>query len=223
MISIKRCMFCIFGLYLFLFPLFRLTADTEVHGRSIDQIIAEIEEKQNVDTISRINPDRVSVEHLEELGDAVMDIMLQDRQQHEWMDQMMGGDGSEQLASMHRFIGYRYLQNDGDLTSGLWGPGMPGYGMMGPGMMGSRQWNNGWYGLRGPDRISEWFIPWIVIFFLIVLIAVSVLVIVLSKSKKSHRLPGTSGSPDEIIRLRYAAGEITREEYLQKINDLKKP
>lgn len=184
MTIIKRCAIGILSLSFLLVPAFVLTANEGGHGSGIDQIIAEIEQTQGVDTISEINPDRVSPKLLEELGDAVMGIMISDEQQHEWMDQMMGGEGSEQLASMHRLMGYRYLQSNGDLSSGLWGPGMSGYGMMGPGMMGSWGVSSGWYGPGSPDVMAGLMTPWLCAICLVLLIAVIVLIIALVKAKR---------------------------------------
>jgi len=144
-----------------------------------------------------------------------MDIMLQDEQRHEWMDQMMGGEGSEQLASMHRLMGYRYLQSNGDLSSGLWGPGMSGYGMM-----GSWGGNSGWYASGSPDVMAGLMNPWLCAICLVLLLAVIVLIIALVKAKRIRRTFG-SGTAKEIIRSRYAKGELSRKDYLQLKNDLK--
>lgn len=86
------------------------------------------------------------------------------------------GEGSESLASAHRWMGYRYL-TDGSVY-GYRGGHM---GMMGPGMMG-----RGW-GFNGSDARS---IPY--------------------------------NSPEDILKQRYARGEISREEYLQAIEDLER-
>ncbi|MFO7848720.1 MAG: hypothetical protein R6V67_02060, partial [Spirochaetia bacterium] len=68
-----------------------LWAQEEAHGRSVDVIINEIKQEQNAETIAEIQPDRVDTEILEELGDAVMGLMIADETRHEWMDEMMGG------------------------------------------------------------------------------------------------------------------------------------
>ena len=187
-----------------------LWAQEEEHGRSADVIINEIKREQNVETIGEINPDRVDTEILEELGDAVMGLMIADEAQHEWMDEMMGGEGSEQLDSTHRWMGYQYLQNNGNL--GAFGPGMMGPGMMGSWGYGGGTWGpsmmGGWF---GPAGTGGWFVPWIWIVGFLVIGAVIVLVIILTR-----RHGGNKNSPAnalEILRSRYAKGEISREEF----------
>ncbi|MCF7929507.1 MAG: hypothetical protein K9L68_12035 [Spirochaetales bacterium] len=86
-----------------------LLAQVEEHGRSADVIINEIKREQSVGTIVEINPDRVDTELLEELGDAVMGLMITDETRHEWVDEMLGGESPEQLDSTHRWMGYQYL------------------------------------------------------------------------------------------------------------------
>jgi len=210
-----------------------LWAQEDGHGRSADVIINEIKQDQSVESITLIDPDQVSPALLEELGDSVMGLMIADEQQHVWMDEMMGGEGSEQLASTHRWIAYNYLQNDGNLTT--WGPGM-----MGPGMMGSRNLttqDNGWGYGRGSmmGRSGNW--PnsgwdygrggmmgwsgswWLWIVFLVILVVIAGIVVALFRSRRS----GTNGSHDalEILRSRYAEGKISREEYQQMMKELK--
>ena len=62
------------------------------HGRSIESIEEEIVRAQGVTSIDAVDPGAVSPSLLEELGDAIMAKMIDDEQQHEWMDEMMGGD-----------------------------------------------------------------------------------------------------------------------------------
>lgn len=104
---------------------FPVVADSD-HSTSIEEVIHEIRENLGLKTDEQINPEDVPPRLLEKLGEAVMSERHPDQEQHAWMDQMMGGEGSESLASAHRWMGYRYLQ-------GGYGPGR-GMGMMGYGM-----------------------------------------------------------------------------------------
>ncbi len=196
-----------------------LWAQVEGHGRTADVIINEIKQNQSVESIIQIDPNQVTPALLEELGDAVMGLMIGDEQQHEWMDEMMGGEDSPQLASNHRWIAYNYLQNDGELNT--WGPGMMGFGIGGHGMMGNWNFNrigNGWG--YGPGNMMGWsgsWWGWIITLVVIIVIAAIVIAIYLSRKK------GTSNPQEalEILRTRYAEGKITREEYQQMLKELK--
>lgn len=201
----------------FLMVTVTISAQDAGHGRDIETIVAEIQQLQGVDTFTAIDPDTVPPALLEELGDAVMDRMIGDEERHSWMDQMMGGDGSEQLSAAHRWMGYRYLRGGGgDLDA--WGPGWMGPGMMGPG--GMHGWMHGWYGdvsYRGRGPAGRWFHPWYWMLSPIVLILAVVLIVVFvilfTQRRKRRDLVGTrSADATEILRARYARGEITREE-----------
>lgn len=126
----KATLLLLFGVLLVV-PTF---ADTDPHGEDLDAILGEIREAQGVGSVEEIDPNDVSEERLERLGDAVMGEIHPDDDQHEWMDRMMGGEGSESLSAAHRWMGYRYL--------------VGGFGMMGPGMMGGR---SGWGMMGNPD------------------------------------------------------------------------
>ena len=197
-----------------------LWAQEESHGRAADVIINEIKQNQSAGSIALIDPEQVSPALLEELGDAVMGLMIADEQQHEWMDAMMGGEGSEQLASTHRWIAYNYLQNDGKLDT--WGPGMMGIGMGGRGMMGgwNRNWSNSDWGY-GPGNMMGWsgnWWGWIIA--LVMIIAFATLIIALFRSRRAS--PSDSQGALDILSNRYAAGKISKEEYQQMSKELKK-
>lgn len=199
-----------------------LWAQEEAHGREVSVIVAEIKAEQDVKRLSEINPDAVDPKLLEELGDAVMALTIADEEQHRWMDRMMGGEGSEQLSSAHRWIGYNYLRNDG--TTSQWGPGMMGYGgLMGPGMMWGHGWGRGWNSGWNPTGrmvpwANPWMNPWVWGFGIVLLGAVIAVVVALIRRRRFGHTGGGSSRSMDILRARYARGEISRDEF-QKIRE----
>jgi len=168
---------------------------------SVELILREIKTDQNVEETDKIDPDRVSDVRLIELGEALMELMVPNERQHELMDEMMGGEGSESLDAMHRSMGYHYLSGGGEAS---W---RSGWGMMGPGMM------NNWQG----NMLSASPLVWIIV----VILAVAAVVLALLLSVRKHQGTGRSREgAREILQQRYAGGEISRDEYLQILNDL---
>ena len=86
-----------------------LWADSDRHDTSIDEIIGRIYTSIDIEKGDQIDPELVAPTLLEALGDAVMGEVHPETELHEWMDEMMGGEGSESLAAAHRWMGYRYL------------------------------------------------------------------------------------------------------------------
>ncbi len=179
-----------------------------IHDKSLEAVLAEIRASQGLEKYDRIDPDKVSDEQLEELGDAVMSVMHPDSRQHEWMDNMMGGEGSATLSAMHRIMGYNYLR--GYYGGGIMGPGMMGPGMMGPGMMGGPSafgpWQRG-YGMMdfGYGNTFIW------ILFLIIAVVIVYLIVRIT-SMKRITAPSTD-TPLEILKKRYAKGKITKDDF----------
>ncbi len=97
--------------------------------KSLEQVLSYIMSKQDVDSIDRIDCNKVSDAEFEELGDAMMERMAGNHELHEQMDEMMGGEGSESLRQMHIFMGMNWLS-----CSDSAGMGME-RGMMMPMMM----------------------------------------------------------------------------------------
>jgi putative membrane protein len=92
---------------------------------------------------------------------------------------------------------------------GMMGPGMMGPGMMGPGMMGWGWWG-GWFG-------------WIfmIIFWALVIVGLIFLIKWLASFSRSGVSYGKEqDSALDILKQRYAKGEINREEFDQKKKDL---
>jgi putative membrane protein len=82
-----------------------------------------------------------------------------------------------------------------------------GWGMMGPGMMGGFGW--------------MWFMPiFFILFWGLVIWGIVALVRGLSGSRGADSVPPTADSALEILKRRYARGEINKEEYEEKKKDL---
>jgi len=180
-------------------PLF---SDENSHGKSIEQVFELIRDEQNVASNKDINPEKVSDDLLEEFGEAVMSLMHPDERQHEWMDNMMGGEGSASLRSAHIMMGYNYLTGGNSFT----GRGMMGNGWMMP-MMGSpysRDWGMHSFFLN-PGNIAMF------IGIIIVIGAVIAFLIFLNNKKAD------SQNPIDILKIRLAKGEITKDVF----NELK--
>jgi uncharacterized membrane protein len=151
-----------------------------------------------------------------------MDLMHPNDREHEFMDEMMGGEGSASLEYMHRMMGYRYL------SSGLLSPGYPmtGRGLMSIAMMGGMPmmgWgtHHGWGGgnnglfLRSMRGGFLGFYIWRIIMWIVLLGVIGVIIWLVIRSQKQH---GTYRQPEEdlpleIAKRRYAKGEISREEF----------
>jgi len=188
-------------------------ADTDVageeeHGKPLEVVLQEIRESQGIGEKEKIDPDKVSDEQLEELGDAVMSVMHPDPREHEWMDNMMGGEGSSTLSAMHKIMGYNYLMGS---FGGMMGPGMMGRGMMGQGMMGQGMMDRGIMDF-GYGGILMW------ILFLILITVIIYLIIQATKTRGIVTSPAET--PLEILKKRYAKGEITKQEFEKMKKDL---
>jgi hypothetical protein len=66
-------------------------AEVDGHDRSLEEVTSEIRNALSLDMDEKIDPDAVPEDLLIALGDAVMGTYVNDPEQHEWMDQMMGG------------------------------------------------------------------------------------------------------------------------------------
>jgi len=180
-----------------------------VHERPLEIVLQEIRTNQGLGKSDRIDPEKVSDEQLEELGDALMSVMHPDPREHEWMDNMMGGEGSATLSAMHRIMGYNYL-------GGYYG-GMMGPGMMGSGMMSSSPAYDPWQRGHGMMDIGYGNVfMWII--FLILLTVIIYLVIQATRTKRI--VAPSKETPLEILRKRYAKGEITKDDFERMKKDI---
>jgi len=183
-------------------------AGEEAHGKPLEVVLQEIRESQGIGEKEKIDPDKVSDEQLEELGDAVMSVMHPDPREHEWMDNMMGGEGSSTLSAMHKIMGYNYLRDSygGMMGRGMMGPGMMGRGMMDRGMMDRGIMDFGYGGI----------LMWILFLILITVI----IYLIIQATKTRGLVASTAETPLEILKKRYAKGEITKQEFEKMKKDL---
>ncbi len=182
----------------------------------LNQALQEILNAQGVSDVKSIDCSKVTEKQLEDLGNAFMDVMHPDSSEHEFMDRMMGGEKSPTLVSMKRLMGARYL--------GCYKGEVPFGGMMGP-MYRGRGYGDDYYDRRWPHMPMMYGNgPWGMmggcggIFMWILSIAVIILLIFLII--RWARPAGTGEGPLDILKRRYAKGEITKDEFEQKKKDL---
>jgi len=108
-----------------------------------------------------------------------MDVAVPNERQHEFMDQIMDGEGSSSLEAMHRSMGYSFLASGGTSGPGVGIRGPGGWGMMGPGMMGGWGWGGGRFGGAMSAGIGVW-IP-------VAILAAAVVVLALSLAARRRR------------------------------------
>ena len=164
---------------------------------------SEIEEGKKL-VESKISCDKLSNEQLEAIGDYYME-QMHPGEAHEIMDNMMGGEGSDSLKQVHINMARRLYCNDNVYI----GYGMMGSGgmmnMMGRGMMG------GYPASYDYNNYGYWNIFWILLFVATIFLIVWII----------HRFgikKTASETPLNILRKRFAKGEITKKEF----EDLKK-
>jgi putative membrane protein len=191
-----------------------VTAQGE-QGKSLNEIIGEIRQAQGLKPDQQIDCNKVTDQQFEELGEAWMDAAIPDPQHHEMMDGMLGGPGSKSLANAHRRMGAQYL---GCIRGGGYGnwmyPGNSGFDGMGGMMYGNGYGHGGWMYSWG-GGIFMWII-------MIAVIAVVVYIIVAPISSRQNRTQGQqpTESAQEILKKRYAKGEISKEEYERMKKDI---
>ena len=198
-------------LYL-LFILFFLQLTVSVfaddhHDLSIYDVLKEIRNEQGVEKNSQIDPEKVSDKLLEELGDAVMSVNHPNEKVHEWMDNMMGGEGSESLKARHIAMGYNYLTG---ITGRSYGRGYENMPMMGGGFM----MGNG-YNMMGQFGAYPWF-GGIFMGLLFLALIGGVIFFAVYAVKKNNSGQNEELTALEILKRRYVSGEITKEEYEEK-------
>ena len=165
----------------------------------------EIEEGKKL-VESKISCDKMSNEQLETIGDYYME-QMHPGEAHEIMDNMMGGEGSESLKQVHINMAKRLYCNENFYI----GYGMMGSGrltnMMGRGMMGSYPASYDY------SNYGYWNIFLILLFAAVFFL--TVWIIYRFGIKKT-----ASETPLNILRVRFARGEITKKVIEEKKKDL---
>ncbi len=132
------------------------------------------ETKQLID--SGISCDKLTNEQFEEIGDYYME-QMHPGEAHEYMDEMMGGEGSESLKQIHINIARRVYCNENVY-------GMMSYSMMGGGMAGNYYYqnpkNNNFY----QNSSLELQIFFYVLLVLVIIILVLIILLLINKLKK---------------------------------------
>lgn len=161
------------------------------------------ETKQIID--SEISCDKLTDEQLEAMGDYYME-QMHPGEAHEMMDQMMGGEGSDSLKQMHIQMAKRLYCNED--VGGMMGGGM--MNMMGSGGMMNMMGTNMMGGSFGGG--SWWLWSFVgMLFWIALLVALILLIIWLYKKVTGQATNG--GSALEILKRRFAKGEISKKEF----------
>ena len=181
--------------------------------KSIDTILAEIRLEQNITSSAPIDISKVTSAKLEELGDSVMEKVIGNTAVHDRMDIALGGDGSTSLANVHLRVGYDYLAGIPITMMTFMGAGamMGGYGYYAQ--------NNNLTGFNGMMGNYGWI--WVIVGLLGVIVLIAVGVNLVSHSSKRHNIVSDTNALN-ILKERYARGEITREEYTKMSDEIKK-
>ena len=154
------------------------------------------ETKQLID--SGISCDKLTDEQLEAIGEYYME-QMHPGEQHELMDKMMGGDGSDTLKQMHIQMAKRLYCNED--VGGMMNM------MMGNNMMGNYPT---YYGYN-----NFWNILWLIFLIGIIVLIIWLIYNFTKKGKESE-------TPINILQKRYAKGEINKKQFDEMKKELRK-
>ncbi|MEK6875364.1 MAG: hypothetical protein AABX30_01640 [Nanoarchaeota archaeon] len=131
--------------------------------------------KQLID--SKISCDSLTNEQLEEIGDYYME-QMHPGEAHEYMDSMMGREGSESLKQIHINLARRIYCNEN--VGGMMGGGM----MAGRGMMGNYYYQNPQNNNIYKNSFLGFQIFFYIILILIIVTLVLMIILLINKSKQ---------------------------------------
>jgi len=167
---------------------------------------------------SRVSCNDLTDDQLEEIGDYAMELM-HPGEAHETMDEMMGGEGSEQLRQAHIAMARRRYCRDQSGMMGGYGSMMGGFnGMMGGGMMnmmGGGMMMGGYPGY-GYGLGYSWAGMTLGFLFMVLFWGLVIWFIVWLIRSGSRQ-----ESAVEILRKRFAKGEISKKQFEEMKKELK--
>src|SRR3989344_4681641 len=206
--------FSLFAVFVFNTQTVRAHGDS-LHTESIETVLQAILNQQKVSTIQRLDLSKISDDDWERLGDAVMELQ-HPGQAHEVMDQMMGGEGSESLRQMHINMGKAYLGYGGNYGHEMMSGGM--MGMMNMMMEGGGNPMMGYFSTN-PMGTFGWGFGWIfmILFWGLIILGIIALLKWTANQGKSQT---QDRSALDILKERYAKGEIDKKEFEEKKKDL---
>jgi uncharacterized membrane protein len=180
--------------------------------KSIDTVIAEIRQEQNVQNNDKIDVKAVSQAKLEELGDSVMEAVIGNSAAHDRIDNRLGGDGSASLTAVHVRIGTDYLNGVPISMMSFMGSGMMGYAYSA---------NNGSNPVIYTANAEVPYWIWIIAGAgLLILMIIAAIIIILAAKRTPYSIPDDPNM--ELLKIRYAKGELTHEQYKRMSENLRK-
>jgi len=195
-------------------------SNTVTQSQEMQDVLLSISTSQNVTNAGEVDCSKVTDDQFDKLGDTYMGTMLPNEQQHEAMDDMMGGEGSASLEQAHITMGRSYLGCWSDYNSGpVYMPMMGGIGMMGAGEYGQ---DNGITRFNHNSMMDYGFGGFggglfMILFWVLVIAGIVALI---KYFMGSNQRTTSAKSALDILKERYAKGEINKEEYETKKKDL---
>ena len=156
----------LFGLFVILFS-FAVIAQEEHDFTNAKQLID-----------SKISCDSLTNEQLEEIGDYYME-QMHPGEAHEYMDRMMGGEGSESLKQVHINIAKRIYCNEN--VGGMMSGGM---------MMGNYYYQNPQNNSIYKNSFLRFQLFLYIILSLIIIVLILVIILLINKSKSNSKQKG---------------------------------
>ena len=193
---------------------------------NIQNVLAQIRKSQGAVGNADLECKKVTDSQFEALGEAVMAFVYPGPDERSMAERMAGGRGSQSLKLVYRQMGAHYLGCFGGprrfaLTPGapwndVWSD--PPEGFLGTGAAAYSAGRGQPYYGRGGSMSHFWFggfFMWIVI-----ILAIGLVIYLIVAAGKPRGGPPAGETPLDILKKRYARGEISREEFDRMKKDL---